>query len=51
MSAGLAARVAGNAGYIPGSEWAISAVPDDFINVCVSFDYIIPGSLCCHEIV
>lgn len=50
MSAGLAARIAGNAVYTPGSEWAISAVPDDFINVCVCFDYIIRGSLCCHEL-
>ncbi|KAH7867403.1 hypothetical protein Vadar_032937 [Vaccinium darrowii] len=31
VSAGLAARKAGNAGSTPGSEWAIYAVPDDFI--------------------
>lgn len=33
VSAGLAARKAGNAGSTPGSEWAISAVPDDFIYI------------------
>ncbi|CAL5440780.1 unnamed protein product [Camellia sinensis] len=30
LSSGLAARKAGNEGSNPGSEWAISAVPDDF---------------------
>ncbi|KAL6996985.1 Conserved oligomeric Golgi complex subunit 2 [Sarracenia purpurea var. burkii] len=33
ISAGLAARKAGNAGSYTGSEWAISAVPDDFIYI------------------
>ncbi|KAG5560951.1 hypothetical protein RHGRI_004098 [Rhododendron griersonianum] len=33
VSAGLATRKAGNAGSTPGSEWAISAVPDDFIYI------------------
>ncbi|GFZ17420.1 hypothetical protein Acr_26g0006900 [Actinidia rufa] len=31
LSAGLAARKAGNTGSNPVSEWAISAVPDDFV--------------------
>ncbi|CAL5444509.1 unnamed protein product [Camellia sinensis] len=31
LSSGLAARKAGNEGSNPGSEWAISAVPDDFV--------------------
>ncbi|KAF8390622.1 hypothetical protein HHK36_025149 [Tetracentron sinense] len=31
LSFGLAARKAGNTGSNPGSEWAISAVPEDFI--------------------
>lgn len=33
LSAGVAARKAGNSGSNPGSEWAISAVPDDFIYI------------------
>ncbi|KAI7986079.1 Conserved oligomeric Golgi complex subunit 2 [Camellia lanceoleosa] len=33
LSSGLAARKAGNAGSNPGSEWAISAVPDDFVYI------------------
>lgn len=46
MSAGIAARKAGHAGSTPGSEWAISAVPDDFICVCSFFYFIIiSGSL------
>ncbi|GMQ09744.1 hypothetical protein CsSME_00053011 [Camellia sinensis var. sinensis] len=33
LSSGLAARKAGNEGSNPGSEWAISAVPDDFVYI------------------
>ncbi|KAF5957322.1 hypothetical protein HYC85_004547 [Camellia sinensis] len=33
LSAGLAARKAGNAGSYPGSEWAISSVPEDFVYI------------------
>ncbi|TMW98307.1 hypothetical protein EJD97_004203 [Solanum chilense] len=33
LSAGLAARKAGNVGSNPGFEWAISAVPDDLVYI------------------
>ena len=33
LSAGLAARKAGNTGSNPVSEWSISAIPDDFVYV------------------
>ncbi|XP_057460047.1 LOW QUALITY PROTEIN: conserved oligomeric Golgi complex subunit 2-like [Actinidia eriantha] len=33
LSAGLAARKAGNSGSNPVSEWAISAIPDDFVYI------------------
>ncbi|XP_059657376.1 conserved oligomeric Golgi complex subunit 2-like [Cornus florida] len=33
LSAGLAARKAGNTGSNPGFEWAISAVPDDLVYI------------------
>ncbi|KAA8542136.1 hypothetical protein F0562_023288 [Nyssa sinensis] len=33
LSAGLTARKTGNAGSSPGTEWAISAVPDDLIYI------------------
>ncbi|KAK9278492.1 hypothetical protein L1049_028058 [Liquidambar formosana] len=33
LSHGLAARIMGNTGSNPGCEWAISAVPDDFIYI------------------
>ncbi|XP_042495891.1 conserved oligomeric Golgi complex subunit 2 [Macadamia integrifolia] len=41
LSLGLAARKAGNAGSNPGSEWAISAIPEDFIFVLHDIDYLV----------
>ncbi|XP_043703780.1 conserved oligomeric Golgi complex subunit 2 [Telopea speciosissima] len=41
LSLGLAARKAGNAGSNPGSEWAISAIPEDFIFVMHDIDYLV----------
>lgn len=40
LSAGLGARKAGNAAASSGSEWAISASPDDFLYVCFSSNQI-----------
>lgn len=37
LSAGLNARKDGNTNANQGSEWAISAAPDDFLYVCVTY--------------
>ncbi|KAJ4974413.1 hypothetical protein NE237_007587 [Protea cynaroides] len=41
LSWGLASRKAGNVGSNPGSEWAISAIPEDFILVMHDIDYLV----------
>lgn len=35
LSSGLAARKVGNAGSNSGTEWAVLAVPEDFVYVCI----------------
>ncbi|KAK9117522.1 hypothetical protein Sjap_016469 [Stephania japonica] len=41
LSSGLKARKAGNTGSNPGAEWAISAVPEDFIYVMHDIDCLV----------
>ncbi|XP_028052219.1 conserved oligomeric Golgi complex subunit 2-like [Camellia sinensis] len=41
LSAGLAARKAGNAGSYPGSEWAISSVPEDFVYIIYDLNCLV----------
>ncbi|CAL9030799.1 unnamed protein product [Prunus brigantina] len=40
LSSGLAARKKGSTDSIPGREWAISAVPDDFIYIIHDIDFL-----------
>ncbi|KAJ4960395.1 hypothetical protein NE237_020305 [Protea cynaroides] len=41
LSSGLAARKGGNAGSNPGSDWTISATPENFIYVMHDVDYLV----------